>query len=131
MISVAPAIGPTISGLIVRVAVVALSVLAVLPIALGVLFYGWRNLLNIGETRPGSLDVPSVILSALGFGGFVYGFSSAGEGGGWSSPLVLVPLVVGIVSHGDVRLAADAAHDGAAAGSAGVSLPACSRSAWP
>jgi DHA2 family lincomycin resistance protein-like MFS transporter len=98
VISVAPAIGPTISGLIIESLSWRFLFFVVLPIALGVLVYGARNLGNIGETRPTTLDVPSVILSALGFGGIVYGFSSASQGGGWSSAPVAVALIVGAVS---------------------------------
>ncbi|HEY0607253.1 MAG TPA: MDR family MFS transporter [Herpetosiphonaceae bacterium] len=99
VISVAPAVGPTVSGLIVQALSWRFLFCAVLPIAIGVLLYGARFLVNVGETRSASLDLPSVILAALGFGGLVYGFSSAGEGGGgWSSPTVLVPVVVGVVS---------------------------------
>lgn len=99
VISVAPAIGPTISGLIVESLSWRFMFFFVLPIALGVIAYAARNLKNVGETNNASLDVLSVIVSALGFGGLLYGFSSAGEGsGGWTSAQVLVPLIVGILS---------------------------------
>lgn len=99
VISVAPALGPTISGMIVQALSWRYVFFFVLPIALGVLLYGVRSLVNVGETRTASLDVLSVILAALGFGGVVYGFSSAGESGaGWSSPVVLVAMVVGVLS---------------------------------
>lgn len=96
VISVAPAIGPTISGLIIEALPWRYMFFFVLPIALLVMLYGALKLVNVGETRRSSLDVPSVLLSAFGFGGVVYGFSRAGEGsGGWSSPLVLGTLAVG------------------------------------
>lgn len=99
VISVAPAIGPTISGLIIESLSWRFMFFFVLPIALGVVAYALRNLKNVGETSNASLDVFSVIVSALGFGGLLYGFSSAGEGnGGWTSPTVLVPLIVGALS---------------------------------
>ncbi len=98
VISVAPALGPTISGLIVESLSWRYLFFFVLPIAVGVLVYGARYLVNVGETRSASLDLLSVVLAALGFGGVVYGFSSAGEGGGWTSSYVLVPLVVGVLS---------------------------------
>lgn len=98
VISVAPAIGPTISGLIVESLSWRFMFFFVLPIALGVLAYGARNLKNVGTTKSTTLDVMSVVLSALGFGGLVYGFSSAGEGGGWTSLHVLLPIIVGVVS---------------------------------
>lgn len=70
-----------------------------LPVALLTLVYGAGRLVNIAEPRPTSLDLPSVLLSAVGFGGLVYGFSSAGEGsGGWGNPRVTVALLVGGLS---------------------------------
>jgi DHA2 family lincomycin resistance protein-like MFS transporter len=99
VISVAPAVGPTISGLIVQSLSWRYLFFFVLPIAVAVFVYGARYLHNVGETRSASLDLLSVILAALGFGGVVYGFSSAGEGGrGWTSWQVLVPIVVGVLS---------------------------------
>lgn len=101
VISVAPAIGPTISGLIVESLSWRFMFFFVLPIALGVLAYAAKNLKNVGETNSASLDILSVVVSALGFGGLLYGFSSAGEGGGgWTSAQVLVPLIVGALSLG-------------------------------
>ncbi|MBF6595253.1 MAG: DHA2 family efflux MFS transporter permease subunit [Thermaceae bacterium] len=97
VISVAPAIGPTLSGLILEVLPWRFLFLCVLPIALLVLAYGARQLVNVGETNKSTLDIPSVVLSALGFGGLVYGFSSAGDGG-WGSPKVLATLAIGGLS---------------------------------
>ncbi len=97
VISVAPAVGPTVSGLILEALSWRYLFFFVLPISLAVLGYGAAQLKNVGERRNSSLDLPSVALSALGFGGVVYGFSRAGEGG-WGSPLVLGALLVGGVS---------------------------------
>ncbi len=94
VISVAPAVGPTVSGLILEVLPWRYLFLFVLPIALAVLGYGAARLENVGERRGSSLDLPSVALSAMGFGGVVYGFSRAGEGG-WGSPAVLGALLLG------------------------------------
>lgn len=98
VISVAPAIGPTLSGIILQTLSWRFMFLLVLPVALLVLAYGAWRLLNIGEARPHKLDLFSVLLSALGFGGLVYGFSSAGEPGGWGNPKVMITLLIGSVS---------------------------------
>ena len=99
VISVAPAIGPTISGLIVQSLSWRYLFVFVLPIALGALVYGAWRLSDIGETRRSSIDLLSVLLSALGFGGVVYGFGRAGEGTeGWSNPVVAVALIMGGIS---------------------------------
>lgn len=97
VISVAPAIGPTISGLILQALPWRFMFLFVLPIALGALVYGARTLRNVGTPRRLSLDLLSVPLSALGFGGLVYALSRFGEGG-LGNPAVSVPLAVGAVS---------------------------------
>lgn len=99
VISVAPAIGPTISGLILQALPWRFMFLFVLPIALGALVYGARTLKNVGTPRRLTLDVLSVPLSALGFGGLVYALSRFGETpGGLGDPAVGVPLLVGSVS---------------------------------
>ena len=95
VISVAPAIGPTLSGLILEALPWRFMFLLVLPVALLTLAYGIWRLVNVGETRPQTLDLPSVLLCVPGFGGLVYGFSSAAEG--WGSPTVLVALAVGAI----------------------------------
>ncbi|QKJ19089.1 DHA2 family efflux MFS transporter permease subunit [Microbacterium hominis] len=78
VISLAPAIGPTMSGFLLD-AVGWRSIFAVvLPIAVIALAVGARWIHNLGETTRAPIDVLSVILSALGFGGLVYGLSQIG-----------------------------------------------------
>lgn len=98
VISVAPAIGPTISGLILQFLSWRFLFLFVLPIALAALAYGAKMLNNIGEQQALKLDVVSIPLSALGFGGLVYGLSQAAGPGGLSSPSVIWPLMVSAIS---------------------------------
>lgn len=105
VIAVAPAIGPTISGFIVNSYSWRFLFFLVLPIALAALTFGYKTLVNVGEPSNPKLDVLSVPISAIGFGGIVYGFSAAsgghggeGGGGGWSNPVVIASLAVGIIS---------------------------------
>jgi DHA2 family lincomycin resistance protein-like MFS transporter len=99
VISVAPALGPTVSGLILQALSWRFMFLLVLPIAIAAVVVGRRLLEPDGETRTGSLDAFSVVLAALGFGGFVYGVSIAGEApGAFGRPEVVVPVVVGAAS---------------------------------
>ena len=98
VISVAPAIGPTIGGFILAYFEWRWMFILMLPIALGALILGSRKMQNVTTPRYAPLDIISVLLSALGFGGLVYGLSSLGEGEhvGAAFPLWL-PLVVGLV----------------------------------
>ncbi|MEJ0006739.1 MAG: DHA2 family efflux MFS transporter permease subunit [Steroidobacteraceae bacterium] len=78
VISVAPAIGPTLSGVILNYLSWRWMFLLVLPISLGALLLGARLMQNVTTPHSAALDVPSVILSAFAFGGIVYGLSSVG-----------------------------------------------------
>lgn len=78
VISVAPAIGPTISGLVLSVLDWRWLFALVLPIAIGALALGAVRLPNLTETRTARVDIGSVILSAVAFGGIVYGLSGLG-----------------------------------------------------
>jgi DHA2 family lincomycin resistance protein-like MFS transporter len=78
--SVAPALGPAVSGIILQLGSWRLLFLLVLPIALAITWSGLSRLENIGEPQPGTVDWFSVGAAAFGFGGLVYGLSQLGGG---------------------------------------------------
>jgi MFS transporter, DHA2 family, lincomycin resistance protein len=78
VISVAPAIGPTISGIILNYLTWRWMFILVLPISLGALALGARRIQNVTTPHHAPIDGISVILSALAFGGIVYGLSNIG-----------------------------------------------------
>ncbi|WP_083518985.1 DHA2 family efflux MFS transporter permease subunit [Serinicoccus chungangensis] len=79
-ISVAPAMGPPVSGLILEFASWRWLFGLVLPIAVLMTVAGGRLLRGDEPGRAARLDVPSALLTAVGFGGLVYGLSALGEG---------------------------------------------------
>ena len=81
VISVAPAIGPTIAGIILNLLSWRWIFIIVLPIALAMLLIGIRRVENVSEPEKVPIDVLSVILSAFGFGGLVYGLTLIGQVG--------------------------------------------------
>ncbi|TVX98596.1 MDR family MFS transporter [Cohnella terricola] len=93
----APAIGPTISGLIVDGLSWRWLFYLVIPFALLSIIIGAAVLKNVSEVTKPKVDFLSIVLSTIGFGGIVYGFSSAGERG-WSEPAVIWTIVAGGVS---------------------------------
>lgn len=99
VISVAPAIGPTISGLILTYLSWRYMFWLVLPIALVMLIIGIRRVENVSEPRVIPIDVFSVVLSAFGFGGLVYGLSLVGGVvSGLGSPAAMwISLAVGAI----------------------------------
>ena len=74
-ISVAPAMGPTVSGAILAFGSWRLLFAVVLPIAALITWSGLRRLKNVGETEYSTVDWFSVATAAIGFGGLVYGLS--------------------------------------------------------
>ncbi|MGH2316523.1 DHA2 family efflux MFS transporter permease subunit [Planococcus sp. SE5232] len=97
VISFAPAIGPTLSGWIVGQYPWRALFYIVIPIALLDLILAYFFLKNVTKQTFPTLDYLSIVLSTLGFGGILYGFSSAGSLG-WDSPAVSVSIIVGIIS---------------------------------
>ncbi|WP_051086219.1 DHA2 family efflux MFS transporter permease subunit [Heyndrickxia acidiproducens] len=90
----APAIGPTLSGWIIQHYEWRMLFHFVAPIAIVVLLVGFFMLRDKKGKVDMHLDILSLLLSSLGFGGLLYGFSSAGDKG-WSSPHVYVTLIIG------------------------------------
>lgn len=97
VIAFAPAIGPTLSGWIVDHFPWQVLFYMMLPIAIIDLIIAWFMLRNVTERTFPKLDVASIILSTLGFGGLLLGFGTAGDAG-WLSAEVLISLVVGVVA---------------------------------
>ncbi|QDG90383.1 MDR family MFS transporter [Pseudarthrobacter sp. NIBRBAC000502770] len=100
-ISVAPAMGPTVSGLILEHFTWRFMFVFVLPVALAALAIGAKYLTNVGEVEKGKLDVLSVILTVPAFGGLVYGLSQIGGGhGGQSGPSAgaIAALAIGVAA---------------------------------
>lgn len=94
-ISVAPALGPAISGLILGFASWRWLFGLVFPLALAMAIVGVRLLQRDETEHPGHLDLLSVVLTVVGFGGLVYGLSQIGEGGDHLVP-GLVALALGV-----------------------------------
>lgn len=100
-ISVAPAMGPTVSGLILEHFTWRFMFVFVLPVALVALAIGARYLTNVGEVEKAKLDVLSVLLTVPAFGGLVYGLSQIGGGhGGQAGPSAgaVAALVIGVAA---------------------------------
>ncbi len=93
----APAIGPTLSGWIIERYDWRMLFHFITPIAVIVFILGFVMLKDKKEKVFLKLDFFSLILSSIGFGGLLYGFSSAGSMG-WGSPLVYGTIIIGIIS---------------------------------
>ncbi|MBX4151246.1 MDR family MFS transporter [Paenibacillus lautus] len=97
VIMTAPAIGPTLSGLIVDALNWRWLFYLVIPLAAFSIIFAAVFLKNVSVLTKPKVDYISIILSTIGFGGIVYGFSSAGEGT-WSDPKVIWCIAAGAIS---------------------------------
>ena len=97
VIMFAPAIGPTVSGLIIENLNWNYIFWVSLPFFVIALLFGLKYMQNVSTITKPKIDVPSIILSTIGFGGIVYGFSIVGDQG-WRNAIVLSSIIVGLVA---------------------------------
>jgi len=91
----APAIGPTLSGYIVEYYDWRLLFEMILPLAvISLLLAIWKSQNIMPQNKNAELDYLSVVLSCIGFGGLLYGFSAASSDG-WTDSIVLTTLIAG------------------------------------
>ena len=99
VMSVAPALGPTLSGVILQWLSWRWLFIFVLPIAVIALILGAMRMPNVGIYRRVRVDLFSVLLSVFAFGGIVWGLSAFGEAANDEALFhPLVPLGIGVVS---------------------------------
>ncbi|MFX3619088.1 MAG: MDR family MFS transporter [Sporolactobacillus sp.] len=96
VITFAPAIGPTLSGIIIDSLNWRWLFYLIAPLALISVLIGAKYLRNVTQLKRSTIDIISIVLSTLGFGGIVYGFSMAGDIS-WSGRSVYWPLIIGII----------------------------------
>jgi EmrB/QacA subfamily drug resistance transporter len=96
VIGLAPAIGPTLSGwILINYSWRSLFGMIIPIVAIVIIagFYFMRPVLPTSKTK---IDVLSLILSTIGFGSALYGFSEVGTKG-WGDALVISALVLGAI----------------------------------
>jgi EmrB/QacA subfamily drug resistance transporter len=93
VISFAPAIGPALSGWVTEHYSWRVLFFIILPIAIIDIVVAFFALKNVTELTKPKLDV---LLSSFGFGGLLYGFTSAGNNG-WLASVTILSLAVGAV----------------------------------
>ncbi|WP_342513984.1 MDR family MFS transporter [Sporosarcina sp. FSL K6-1522] len=98
VIMFAPAIGPTLSGVIVEYLGWRYLFILVIPFAIFSILFAYKYLINVSEVTKPKIDVLSIIFSTIGFGSIVYGFSSSGSSpDGFLDTTVLITIVAGIL----------------------------------
>lgn len=93
----APAIGPTLSGVIVEYLGWRYLFIIVIPFACFSIVFAYKFLVNVSEVTKPKIDILSIVYSTIGFGCVVFGFSSAGEAG-FLHPTVYLSIIIGVIS---------------------------------
>jgi EmrB/QacA subfamily drug resistance transporter len=96
VIGLAPALGPTLSGWVIDNFTWRDLFGMIVPIMAVVIIGSFFFMKNVIETSNPKLDILSIILSTVGFGGLLYGFSSVGDKG-WTDPVVISTILIGVV----------------------------------
>lgn len=95
----APALGPTVSGVIVSSLGWRWVFIIMLPIAVLAIIAGAAWLRNVTPTMPVRFDALSVLLSAVGFSGAIYGLASIGEqSAGDGGMPAWMPVTAGVIA---------------------------------
>ena len=94
--AMAPALGPVLGGLLVTDLSWRWVFFVNLPIGAIAIVFGLLFLQEQKTEHPGRFDVVGFVLSGIGFAGLMYGISEGPERG-WSDPLVMATIVVGVV----------------------------------
>ena len=96
VIAFAPAIGPTLSGWIVNNYPWRYLFYVTMPFGFIDLILGAFLLKSVTGGQDVSIDILSLVLSTVGFGALLYGFSNAGNAS-WLDASVYLPLIIGVV----------------------------------
>ncbi|HDZ3325901.1 TPA: MFS transporter, partial [Staphylococcus aureus] len=96
VIQFAPAIGPTVTGLIIDQASWRVPFIIIVGIAILAFVFGLVSISSYNEVKYTKLDKRSVMYSTIGFGLMLYAFSSAGDLG-FTSPIVIGALILSMV----------------------------------
>ncbi|WNS43916.1 MDR family MFS transporter [Paenibacillus sp. MMS20-IR301] len=95
----APAVGPTLAGYILEHYSWESMFYGMIPLTSVIIIGGFICLRNVSARSNTRLDLSSVVISTIGFGTLLYGFSRAGSAG-WLSTEVLFSLGAGVLSLG-------------------------------
>ncbi|MCQ6270582.1 DHA2 family efflux MFS transporter permease subunit [Pseudarthrobacter sp. R1] len=108
--AIAPAVGPAASGLVLSQLSWRWLFILMLPIIVATLILGAAKLRNVTVPERVTLDVLSLLLSVVGFGGLVFGLASIGESVSGHAPVApYIPILIGLIGvaafvHRQIRL---------------------------
>lgn len=97
VITTAPAVGPVLAGLIVDSLNWAFIFWISLIFYVALVIIGLKQIDNVSKITKPAIDLLSILLSTLGFGGLIYSLSNIAEKS-FGSVYVYAPFIVGVLS---------------------------------
>ncbi|HLR11018.1 MAG TPA: DHA2 family efflux MFS transporter permease subunit [Sporosarcina sp.] len=94
----APATGPTVAGIVMNILSWHFIFWLSAPFLIFALLIGMKHIENVSTVQEVKIDPLSLVLSTIGFGGIVYGFSISGKVGTFFDGEVLTPSMIGIIA---------------------------------
>ena len=96
-LALGPALGPTAAGILLQSFTWHALFIILIPIIIISMILGSIYLVNVSTVTKPKIDFISIILSTIGFGGFIYGISGLSEQGG-NIKIVALIFIIGIIS---------------------------------
>lgn len=97
VITTAPAVGPTIAGVIVDVLDWSYIFWLSLLLYILLLVFGMKQIDNVSSITKPKIDFLSIVLSTIGFGTLIFSLSGLAEHA-LTSTIVIVPLLIGVIA---------------------------------
>lgn len=97
VITTAPAVGPTLSGVIITTMGWPYIFWISAIFYLFLIFFAALKIVNVSVITKPRIDVWSILLSTVGFGGLIYALSTMAEHS-FTSVIVWAPLLIGLIS---------------------------------
>ncbi|WP_138416717.1 MDR family MFS transporter [Aquibacillus sediminis] len=99
VIAFGPAIGPTLSGVLLNYFSWRALFITVIPLVIVAIIVAMLFMRDVTQLTKPKIDVLSILLSSFGFGSFLYGFGIASEHG-FTSTTVVISIIIGAVIIG-------------------------------
>lgn len=96
VIQLGPALGPTVSGLVLQFFSWHVLFIILIPLIVIAMILGYIYLVNVSTLTKPIIDIISIILSTIGFGGIIYGLNSFSIGG--NMKIISIIFIIGIIS---------------------------------
>jgi len=94
-LALGPALGPTVAGIVLQFYSWHTLFIILIPVIILAMIVGSLYLVNVSDITKPKIDILSILLSSLGFGGLIYGISSISGVG--DIRIVATIFIVGII----------------------------------